>query len=186
MRRPVDAPRIREFLQALGSRFRHPGRVYLVGGTTIVLQGLRAQSADIDLTFETDPAHRAELVRAIRELKDSMDVNVEEVSPAEFIPLPEGHESRAAFVGRYGFLDVYHFDPYSTALSKIERGADKDFDDVRALIRSGMIAWGRLKGYFDRVMETYGVRSLRQDERRFRAHFDVLRAEFDAAPPAGD
>lgn len=178
MRRPVDAERIEEFLQALGSRFRHPGRVYLVGGTTVVLSRLREQTVDIDLTYELESRLLSEFVMIVRELKEILDVNVEEVSPADFIPLPEGFESRAVYVGRYGSLEVYHFDPYSTALSKIERGTDKDFDDVRALIRSGMIAWGKLQECFDRVMKTYGTRSLRQDERKFRANFDVLRTEF--------
>ncbi|HLG43094.1 MAG TPA: DUF6036 family nucleotidyltransferase [Planctomycetota bacterium] len=181
MRRPVDARRIEEFLQALGSRFRHPGRIYLVGGTTVVLKGLRAQSVDIDLTYDIDPAHHSEFIKTLRDLKDSMDVNVELVSPADFIPLPEGFESRAVYVGRYGTLEVYHFDPYSTALSKIERGTDKDFDDVRSMIRSGLTGWTKLQECFDRVMRTYGKASLRQDERRFRQNFGVLRAEFKSS-----
>lgn len=33
-----------------------------------------------------------------------------------FEPLPDGHEDRHEHVGRYGSIDVYHFDLYSTAL----------------------------------------------------------------------
>lgn len=42
-RPPVDRQRIVLFLQHLGDRFRHPGRVYLVGGTTMVFEGFRRQ-----------------------------------------------------------------------------------------------------------------------------------------------
>lgn len=181
MRRPVDARRIEEFLGALGSRFPHRGRIYLVGGTTIVLKGLRPETLDIDLTHEIERAHLHEFTKAVQELKESLDVNVEEVSPADFIPLPEGHASRALYVGEFGALSVYHFDPYSTALSKIERGTEKDFDDVRAMLRSGLIAWAELQNLFEKVMVRYGRESLKQDEPRFRSHFGVLKAEFGEA-----
>jgi hypothetical protein len=177
MRKPVDATRIRMFLDALGKRFRHGGRVYLVGGTTLVLKGLRAQTVDVGLTWEIDPAHATEFVDAVRELKETLDLNVEEVSPGDFIPLPEGHESRAIYEGTFGALAIYHFDPCSTALSKIERGTEKDFDDVKALLRAGLIAWTDLEQCFSRVMQTYGRESLRQDAPRFRRHFEALRAE---------
>ncbi len=180
MRRPVDAERINAFLAALGSRFRHRGRIYLVGGTTIVLKGLRAQTLDIDLTHEIESAHLQEFIRLLQELKVSLDVNVEEVSPGDFIPLPEGYETRALYVGGFGELAVYHFDPYSTALSKIERGTEKDFEDARAMIRSGLISWTRLAELFDQVMLRYGRESLKQDEPRFRRHFGVLSGEFQA------
>lgn len=174
MRQPVDARRIEEFLRTLGKRFRHAARLYLVGGTTVVLKGLRAQTLDIDLTFEVDRSHQEEFFNVIRELKDALDVNVEQVSPADFIPLPDGFESRAIYVGRYGSVDVYHFDPYSTALSKIERGTEKDFDDVVAMVRGGLLSQEKLEECFQQVMRRYGKESLRQDERRFRAHFAAL------------
>lgn len=174
MRRPVDRARIEEFLRALGERFRHPGRLLLVGGTTVVLRDLRAQTLDIDFSMEIAPAWREEFVRAVRDLKESLDVNVEEVSPAEFIPLPSGHESRSLYVGRFGQLEVYHFDPYSTALSKVERGTEKDFADVRAMLDGGLLVRDRLEACFNDCLERYGRESLRQDPARFRRHFDSL------------
>lgn len=52
MRQRVDQQRIEYFLQRLGQQFRKPGRVYLVGGTTMVYEGLRQQTLDIDLALE--------------------------------------------------------------------------------------------------------------------------------------
>ena len=51
-REPVDRQRIEHFLTELGRRFRHPGKVFLVGGTTMVHEGFRAQTLDIDIAFE--------------------------------------------------------------------------------------------------------------------------------------
>lgn len=112
-RPPVDHNRIEMFLQKLGQRFRQPGRDYLVGGTTMVFESFRQQTLDIDLTFELDATHHASFVRSIRELKDELGANVEEVSPGDFIPLPKGHAERSQFIDRYGQLEVFHFDLYS-------------------------------------------------------------------------
>ncbi len=43
LREPVDRQWIQRFLQQLGQRFRHPGKLFLVGGTTVVFEGYRAR-----------------------------------------------------------------------------------------------------------------------------------------------
>jgi hypothetical protein len=76
-----------------------------------------------------------------------------------FIPLPVGSESRHQFVGRFGNLDVFHFDPYSTALCKIERGRTQDFEDVLKLLDAGRIDWARLEGCFQDVLPRFGTQA---------------------------
>jgi hypothetical protein len=51
-----------------------------------------------------------------------------------------------------GNVDVHNFDPYSQALSKIERGFTHDLDDVRSLIESGMVDPDRLRDLFESVV----------------------------------
>ena len=46
-REEVDRRRIEHFLTTIGQRFKRAGRIYLVGGTTLVWEGLRAQTIDI-------------------------------------------------------------------------------------------------------------------------------------------
>lgn len=174
-RQPISRERIELFLQRLGQRFRHPVRIYLVGGTTMVYEGFRPQSLDIDLKIEVADAHHSELLRAIATLKHELSINVEEASPADFIPLPTGAIERAAYVGRYGQLDVFHYDYYSIALSKIERSSEDDRADVLALLQSGRIEWDALERYFDEVMTRYGEQSLRQDPARFRRNFAMIK-----------
>jgi hypothetical protein len=174
-RPPVDSRRIAEFLARLAERFRGRGRLYLVGGATVVYENYRAQTLDIDLSIEAEPADEARLVQAIRDLKDSLNVNVELVSPADFIPLPAGYKERSQFIGRFGTLDVFHFDLYSTALSKIARGSEQDFADVLALLRRGRIDWPELERFFNEILPQVGLRSLRQDPQDFMLKFGALR-----------
>jgi len=56
VRREVDADRIRRFLEALGRAAEGPGRVFLTGGSTAILQGWRGTTKDIDLGSQPVPA----------------------------------------------------------------------------------------------------------------------------------
>ncbi len=174
-RPPVNRKRILEFLQRLGERYRGSGRLWLVGGTTVVFEELRAQTLDIDVTFEVEPKDESQLLQVIRELKESLSINVEQASPADFIPLPTGWRDRSKFVGRFGNLDVFHFDLYSTVLSKIERGNEQDFADSLALLERNEIEWNTLKMYFDEVLPQFGLKSLKQNPKRFEENFDALK-----------
>jgi Nucleotidyltransferase of unknown function (DUF6036) len=173
-RPPVDRDRIEQFLRRLGERFRKPGRVYLVGGTSMVFEGFREQSIDIDLTFEVMSSDHSEMIQAIRELKEQLALNVEEVSPGDFIPLAEGYRERAVFVGRYGQLDIYHFDFYATALSKIARGTEEDLHDVLALLRAGRVEWDLLERYFEEIRSRVSAESLKQDVNQFNRNLEIV------------
>ena len=174
-RQPADRSRIDLFLRRLAERFRRPGRVYLVGGTTMVYEGWRAQSLDVDLTFEVEPTDHDAMLQAIRELKDQLALNVEEASPADFIPLPAGYQARAIFIKRYGALDVFHFDPYSTALSKIARGTEEDLADVLVLLRAGWLELAILERYFGEIQPRLAKESLKQDPNEFARNLQAVR-----------
>jgi Nucleotidyltransferase of unknown function (DUF6036) len=181
-RSPVDRQRITEFLTKLGERYRGRARLYLVGGTTIVFENYRTQTLDIDLTFEVEPADESRLVQAIRELREDLNINVEQVSPGDFIPLPAGYQNRGEFVGRFGGLDVFHFDLYSTALSKVERGSEQDFADVLSLLQAGRIEWAKLRDFFTEILGEFGAHSLKQDPIEFEQNFRALAGMAGEAP----
>jgi hypothetical protein len=135
----VDRPRIERFLRELGRAFRHPARLFIVGGTTLVYERLRESTLDIDYALEVANEHHGEFMRQLARLKDQLAVNVEEASPADFIPLPSGWRNRAQFVDRFGQIDVFHYDLVSTALSKLGRGHERDLTDVRLLLDANLI-----------------------------------------------
>jgi hypothetical protein len=97
MRAPVDRERIEALMDRLGRAASVPVRVYLVGGTSAVLVGWREGTIDVDLAIRP---HDDALLRAIPDLKNALDVNIELASPADFIPLPTGWEDRSPLVTR--------------------------------------------------------------------------------------
>lgn len=145
MRRPVDVPRLRLFLEALGAAASRDVSIYLTGGATALLYGWRATTVDVDLKLV--PEDDA-VFRAIPRLKDELALNVELASPDDFIPELPGWRERSPSVARVGRVEVFHYDLYAQALAKLERGHSKDLDDVREMARRGLIEPGRLLDLF--------------------------------------
>lgn len=145
----------------------------------MVYEGLRQQTVDIDLAFEVDNADHSTFIAIVRDLKERLSLNIEEASPADFIPLPAGYRDRSEYVGRYGQLDVFHFDLYSTALSKIERGTENDFLDVLALLQDERIEMYLLTECFNEILPRFATESLKQNPAKFQENFEVLVAMWD-------
>jgi hypothetical protein len=148
MRPPVDAERIREFARRLGRVATDRTRIYLTGGATAVLEGWRESTIDVDVRFE--PESDA-LLRELVVVKERLGINVELASPPDFIPELPGWRERSPLVFREGSVDVHHFDPYSQALSKIERGFTHDLADVQQMVSSGLVDPGRLTEFFEAI-----------------------------------
>jgi hypothetical protein len=148
MRSPVDERRIRDLAHRLGRVASARVRIYLTGGATAVLEGWRQATIDVDLRFEPESD---ELLRAIPALKETLGVNIELASPPDFIPELPGWRERSPLLFRDGNVDVHHFDPYSQALSKIERGFAQDREDVSELIKRRLVEPNRLRELFDAI-----------------------------------
>jgi len=136
MRPDADAERVRALMRDLGRHASQPVRIYLTGGATAVLTGWRPSTVDVDLRVE--PEVEA-LLRRIPSAKEVIPVNVELAAPPDFIPEVPGWRERSPFAFAEGHVDVFHFDPYSQALAKLERALERDLLDVRAMRDRGMI-----------------------------------------------
>ena len=148
MRELADAERVRAFMRAAGAAAAREGICYLIGGATAVLVGWRATTIDVDVALEPE---QDELLRELPRIKNELGINVELASPGDFIPLPSEWEGRAISVAREGLLSFAHFDPYSQALSKLERGHAHDLEDVEAMKRLGLVAGSRLWELFAEI-----------------------------------
>lgn len=165
MRALADADRIRAFMRAAGAAAAREGVCYFTGGATAVLVGWRATTIDVDVKLDPE---QDELLRALPAIKNELGINVELASPGDFIPLPPDWEGRSISVRRDGLLSFAHFDPYSQALSKLERGHAHDLEDVTAMTRLGLVDPARLLEHFAAIEpELYRFPAI--DPARFRA-----------------
>ncbi len=145
MRPLVQLDKLELLMAAMGRRVTTGGRIYLTGGATALLHGWRPMTVDVDLKADPEPGGFFE---AIAKLKDELAVNIELASPSDFIPELPNWRERSLFIARHGLLDFYHYDPFSQALSKLERGHTRDLTDVDAMLQAGLIRRDWLFQYF--------------------------------------
>jgi Nucleotidyltransferase of unknown function (DUF6036) len=138
----METDRIQAFLKALGLRYPYSAQLYLLGGSALCLLGSPRPTLDID--YVGDDLKKDALQKVMDEIAGEMGLDVEAVPIERFIPVPVNKSERSLRVGKFGKIDVYIFDPYSIALSKIDRGFDTDLDDVIFLIRRGIVDFEEL------------------------------------------
>lgn len=148
MRELADATRIADFMRALGRIADADGACYLTGGATAVLVGWRASTIDVDIRLVPETER---LLRGVQRIKEELRINVELVSPTDFIPVPPGWEERSVFVAREATLSFYHFDLYAQALAKLERAHARDLEDVAAMGERELIEPRRALAYFGEI-----------------------------------
>jgi len=164
MRSHATPNSIRRLLRELGRRARGPGRVYLTGGASALLIGWRTSTVDIDLRLDPEPAG---IFEAIRDLKDELGLNIELASPQDFMPELPGWRRRSVFIERHGEVDFYHYDFCAQALSKLQRGHDRDVSDVEAMVDHGLVDVGQLETLYEGI-EPDLIRFPSIDAERFR------------------
>jgi hypothetical protein len=110
MREKVNAETVERLMKALGRTARTSARIYFVGGVSAVLLGWRESTIDIDLKLVPEAG---EILKALPDLKERLQVNVELASPDDFIPPLPGWEERSGFIAREGEIDFFHYDFYA-------------------------------------------------------------------------
>jgi hypothetical protein len=148
MRDLATGQTIERFFRTLGERVSSATRVYVTGGATAVLLGLRGSTVDSDVKLIPDSD---EFLRAIPRLKEELRINVELASPDQFIPPLPGWQERSRFIRQEGSIGFFHYDFYAQALAKIQRGHAKDLADARGLVAEGLVDPGRLFQLFERI-----------------------------------
>ena len=148
MRQKVSAEALERFMKAVGRAGKKNARIYFVGGATAVLLGWREATIDIDLKLVPEVN---EILRALPDLKEDLQINIELASPDDFIPSLPGWEIRSGFIAREGSIDFFHYDFYAQALAKIERGHQTDLLDVREMIERGLVEPSKLLKLFSDI-----------------------------------
>ncbi len=167
----LTADDIRTFLKKLGERYARPGTLYVLGGAAVCLLGNPRPTVDLDYAVGFTSSD-TELHEAMLSVAKEMRVDLDEIVFKEFIPLPRGAERRHRRMDRFGQLDVYVFDPYSIALSKVARGFETDLEDVVFLLRRRLINHKELESMIKTALPRSQEFDI--DPREFRQHWETL------------
>jgi hypothetical protein len=184
----VDPPALRAFLTRLDASFGRPGRLYLVGETTLLFEGWRAWTDAVEFTAEVEPADRPAFAEAVRRARAEADVDVLEESPADVIPLPDGYAGRARPAGfsaaagdgapggaaEARWLAWCHFDPYSVAFRYLARGDERDYRLILTLLTHGWLTLDEMDRLLDGLLPRFSFQTIQQDPAEFRRRYKGL------------
>lgn len=148
MRRLAERGTIERFIAALARHAKNAVRLYFTGGATAVLLGWRSSTIDVDIHIVPDDD---QILRALPNLKEDLEMNVELACPAHFIPELPGWQERSLFIVQEGKLAAFHYDLYAQALAKIERGHELDVADVNQMLIRGLVDPVKLQQFFDAI-----------------------------------
>jgi len=143
----LTAQQIRRFLAEVGNRLQSPAVLLVLGGSGLGLLGNTRPTLDLD--FDGEEKAVDEFRGLLEQLAKETQIELEAVPLHRFIPLPHGAMQRHIPIGEFGLLRVMVFDPYSIALSKLDRGFDSDIEDITFLFRHGFVDPGVLDSMVD-------------------------------------
>lgn len=136
-----------KFLSALDKRYTTAATLYLVGGGALLLLDSPRRTLDVDYVGHDMPIRWNELQHVIEVLSHELGIKVEAVPLDDMIPLPMNFAQRHIAVGNYEHLQVYIFDPYAIALSKLDRGSESDLQDIAFLVQRDLINLAQLEQF---------------------------------------
>lgn len=138
----VTRETLEQFLQKLGEDIPISLSFYIIGGSALILLGASRETIDID--YLLDEHTDQNIQKILTGISNEMELDLEYVPLNEFIPLPAKANERHHFIGHYGKVAVYIFDPHSIALSKLDRGFESDMEDIVFLIKHNLITSSQL------------------------------------------
>jgi len=141
---------IRDFLNELSQHFTQPVKIYLLGGSALCFLGNPRRTIDIDCIVDIKSKDFESMIAKVAR---DLQLEVEIVPIHEFIPLPAETEKRHQIIGKYGNIEVYVFDPYSIALSKLARGFDTDVQDILFLLQQEIIELNLLAEFVENTLQ---------------------------------
>lgn len=174
----IGKAEIEKFLHSIGQIMRKPARLYLSGETALIHMGTRPGGA-MNMEVVLDTTDQDTMLSAIQHVLDQMQIGVELASPADLIPLPTQWTTQSRYVGRSGSIDVFYFDFYSLALSKVARGADRDLMDIKLLLQQEVITLDGLDNACREILPRIGFAPyLNPNLKRFAERYGLMRQQF--------
>ncbi len=164
---------ILSLLNKVRTGFRHPGDLFLVGESSLVLEDLGDFCNEVILSCRVAETDYAELCDVIDRAAQDESLTVFIEHPADVIPLPTGASKRARPVT--GLEDVSefplrirHFDPYSVAIRFIARGDEPDYDLALSLLDAGWIEMREFQLKIEDLLPRFSYDTIQQDPAEFR------------------
>lgn len=173
----IDRGALLGVLARLDQHFARPGRVFLVGETSQLLEGWRSWVGLVELKLEpADPdTDDTEVWSAVSRTARDTGVDIVLETPEDIIPLPAGWRERSRpATAPTEWLDVLHFDPYSVSFRYIARGDEPDYHLVLRYLENGWIVEDEMERLLTATLPRFTSETIAQDPAEFRRRYKGL------------
>lgn len=134
----VTKSQLEELFSRVDARLRTQISLFIIGGASAIL-GYNVSKVTNDVDGDID----FELGKIFAEEVEKLNLNLYLSSKGVFFP-PDGYRSRSKLKDfRKNKLRVWFLNQYDLAISKIDRGSEKDYDDIKRV---------HVKSPFDRTI----------------------------------
>jgi hypothetical protein len=143
------------------------------------MEGWIDRTPCLEFTAEIENGNRKVFDQLVDQVKDDMQIQVFEESPADIIPLPTGYRERSkpillASAALDGPLEIFYFDPYSIAFRLIARGDEPDYRAVLSFLEHGWITVDGMDELSIELLPKFTRESIAQDPAEFRRKYRGL------------
>ncbi|MEZ0391417.1 MAG: DUF6036 family nucleotidyltransferase [Pseudobdellovibrionaceae bacterium] len=142
----ITKEQIKELFRRVDQRLERKLDIYVIGGISAILgYNVAKETNDVDIEGAIDP----EFNRIFEEEAQSLGLDLYLSSKGIFSP-PENYRSRCQFEDfPKKKLRVWYLNQYDLAISKIDRGIGKDFEDIQRVHKKSPFDYDRLVQIFD-------------------------------------
>jgi hypothetical protein len=148
----------RSFLSDIDSTLREKVEFHCIGGfATTMAYGLLRSTADVDVIAVAPVTTRKPLLELAGQFSPLHKKHGVYLDMVAIVTLPENYDERMIemFPGNFTNLRLYALDPYDLALSKLERNAQRDRDDVKHLARTVPLDLVQLRDRYETELKPY-------------------------------
>lgn len=162
-----------ELLESISKHVDRQVRMYALGGTALTILGLKTSTVDVDVNVDSgeEYAYLSDLFEGLgfKRLGPIRWLTQEGIAfdlfHGSFILgtdlLPDCLEI-SKFIRRFGQLELYTLSLYDIIISKLARGDDRDFDDIKQVFLKEVIDVKQLVERYRMTMETSIVGQYKQ------------------------
>src|SRR5436305_11278178 len=146
------------FLSEIDSTLGEKVRFHCIGGFAVTMAyGLPRSTADVDVIAIVPVTTRKPLLELAGQFSPLHKKHGVYLDMVAIVTLPEDYDERMIEMvpGNLTNLRLYALDPYDLALSKLERNAQRDRDDVKHLARTVPLDLVKLRGRYETELKPY-------------------------------
>ena len=179
----INAKRLFDLLESISKFVDRKTRMYALGGTALTILNIKNSTLDIDINIDTDKEYEYvkeifgqvgfEKISSIRWItREGLIFDVFHGSNILGTDLLSDCLKKSKFIKAFGNIELYTLSLQDIIISKLARGEDRDFEDIKAILKKEKID---LKGLVDRYKKTMEVSTVSMYKQRL---LDLIEIKF--------